>query len=123
MNIFENLFTPPSPEKIQAIEAEKAKLKAERDMQDALADALANAMLESDMPEHRKAGIRLVMKAKKVRKALNEIVNTYADPKSVEEREKKLYPVLQEAYEFLDQIESSMNEFINSHPLPVDTRD
>lgn len=123
MNIFENLFTPPSPEKTQAIEAEKAKLKAKRDMQDALADALANAMLESDMPEHRKAGVRLVMKAKKVRKALNEIVTTYAVPKSDEEREKQLYPVLQEAYELLDQIESSMNEFINSHPLPVDTRD
>lgn len=123
MNIFENLFTPPSPEKTQAIEAEKAKLKAERDMQDAFADALANAMLESNMPEHRKAGVRLVMKAKKVRKALNEIVNTYADPKLDEEREKQLYPVLQEAYELLDQIESSMNEFINSHPLPVDTRD
>lgn len=114
---------PPSPEKTQAIEAEKAKLKAKRDMQDALADALANAMLESDMPEHRKAGVRLVMKAKKVRKALNEIVTTYAVPKSDEEREKQLYPVLQEAYELLDQIESSMNEFINSHPLPVDTRD
>ena len=114
---------PPSPEKTQAIEAEKAKLKAERDMQDAFADALANAMLESDMPEHRKAGVRLLMKAKKVRKALNEIVNTYAVPKSDEEREKQLYPVLQEAYDFLEHIESSMNEFINSHPLPVDTRD
>lgn len=114
---------PPPPEKTQALEAEKAKLKVKQEMQDAITDALASAMLESDMPEHSKAGIRLVMKAKKVRKALNQVVNTYASPSKDEEREKALCPVRQEAYEFLEHIESSMNEFINSHPLPVDTRD
>ena len=120
MDLFENLFTPPSPEKTQAIEAEKAKLRAKQDMQDALADALASAMLESDMPEHRKAGIRLIMKSKKVGKALNEIVSTYADPHLDEEKEKAVYPVRQEVINFLDQLEESINEFISSHPLPAE---
>lgn len=113
---------PPSPEKTQALEAEKAKLKAKQEMQDALTNALVTAMLKSDMPEHKKAGVRLVMKAKTVRNQLNEIVK-YANPKMDEEKEKAIYPVRQEAYDFLEHIESEMTEFINSHPLPVDTRD
>lgn len=122
MDLFERLFTPPSPEKTQALEAEKVKLKAKQEMQDALTNALVTAMLESDMPEHKKAGVRLVMKAKTVRNQLNEIVE-YANPKMDEEKEKAIYPVRQEAYDFLEHIESEMTEFINSHPLPVDTRD
>lgn len=97
-------------------------MKAEREIKDALTDALVSAMLESDMPEHKKAGVRLVMKAKKVRNQLNEIVN-FADPKLDEEKEKEIYPVRQEAYDFLEHIESEITEFINSHPLPVDTQD
>lgn len=80
-------------------------------------------MLESDMPEHRKAGIRLAMKSKKVRKAITEIVSIYADPHLDEEKEKAAYPVRQEVINFLDQLEESINEFISSHPLSVDTRD
>lgn len=119
MDLFESLFTPPSPEKTQALEAEKARLKAKQEMEDALADMLANVMLESDTPEHRKAGVRVVMKSKKVRKALVEVVSTYADPSMDEEREKALCPIRQEVYDFLDQIEGAIKEFINSHPLPV----
>lgn len=120
MDLFEQLFTPPSPEKTQTLEAEKAKLKAKQEIQDALTDALASAMLESGMPEHRKAGIRLAMKSKKVRKALIEIVSTYADPHLDEEKEKAVYPVRQEVINFLDQLEESINEFISSHPLPAE---
>ena len=120
MNLFENLFTPPSEEKKQALEAEKAKLKAEHDMQDALADALAKAMLESNLPEHRKVGVRLVMKAKKARNSLNSLVHTYANPNLNEEKEKEIYPAAQEACDFIDHLESELKDFLSSHPLPVE---
>ena len=98
-------------------------MKAESDAHSLFADMLANAMLESDMPDFKKASIRLLMKAKKVSNQINDIVDTYADPVKDEEKDKAMHPVREEAYKLLERLESEITEFVNSHPLPVDTRD
>lgn len=92
-------------------------------MRSAFADMIANVMLESDMPDFKKASIRLLMKAKKVSNQINDIVDTYADPVKDEEKDKAMYPVREEAYKLLERFESEITEFVNSHPLPVDTQD
>lgn len=121
--MFESLFTPPPAEAKQKLEAKKAKLEAKRDMQSAFADMLAYAMLESDMPEHKKVCIRILMKAKKVSHQINEIVDTYAKQFEDEETVKTLYPVREEMCNFLERLENLINEFTTLHPLPVDTQD
>lgn len=121
--MFENLFTPPTAEAKQELEVKKAKKKAESDVRSEFADMLANAMLESDIPDFKKEGIRLMMKAKKVFAQINEIVDTYADPVKDEDKEKAVYPVRKEVIHFLDCLEIEIAEFIALHPLPVDTRD
>lgn len=103
--------------------ADRSQLKAELELKNSLADMLANAMLESDMPEHKKVGVRLVQQAKAVRKQLNEIVTVYAAPNQDEEKDKAMHLVRKEVYDFLEHIESEMTEFISTHPLPVDTQD
>lgn len=123
MSLFDNLFTPPAAETKQELEAKKAKVKAENDIRSAFADMLANAMLESDMPDHKKAGIRLLMKAKKVSAQINNIVDTYADPVKNEDKEKVIYSARVKMCDFLDRLETEIAEFTTLHPLPVDTRD
>lgn len=81
---------------------------------------LAEAMLKSDMPEYRKAGVRLVMKSKAVKKQLNEIVTTYADPSMGDNKEKAMLPTRVDACNLLSRIENEIKEFISSHPLPVE---
>lgn len=119
--MFENLFTPPAKAK-QGFEANEAQI----DLKTAFVNMLANAMLESDMPEYKKIGIRVTMKAKAISDQISEIMDNYADPDKDgkdENKEKTNCPVRQEVYDFLSHIENEIKEFINSHPLPADTRD
>jgi len=116
MSLLDSLLTPPVEE----------HRKVQGDIKMALADMIAKSLLDSDMPEHRKIGIRVLMKAKSISTQMSEIMDIYANPDKDgkdENKEKVNYPVRQEVYDLLERIEVEISEFINSHPLPVDTRD
>lgn len=125
MSLLDSLLTPSLSLSLSAGAQRKTQSDIKQsEIRKALANIFAEAMLESDMPEHRKIGVRVLMKAKSISEQMSEIMDVYADPDKDgkdENKEKANYPVRQEINDFLERLEVEISEFINSHPLPTDT--
>lgn len=93
-------------------------------MQESLINILANKMLKSDMPEFKKANVRLLLAARSVIGKVNEIMDDYASPeleKTVSDE--TLYPARIEMCNFLQSVELEIDEFVKRHPSPAKTQD
>lgn len=96
------LFTPP-------VKDDMNKRKVQHEAESMFIDMLGEAMLNSDMPEEKKIGVRVLLEMKKVKDKLANKLEVLCDPEQAETAE--LYEKRKEALELLQKIHAEVESF------------
>lgn len=97
-----SLFTPP-------VKDDMNKRKAQHEAESMFIDMLGEAMLNSDMPEEKKIGVRVLLEMKKIKDKLANKLEVLCDPEQAETEE--LYAKRKEALELLQKIHTEVEGF------------
>ena len=97
-----SLFTPPVNEDMK-------ERKARHEAESMLVDLLGEAMLNSDMPEEQKMGVRVMLEMKKVKEGLAKKLEALCSPE--QELTAELYAKRKEALELLQRINAEVEGF------------
>ena len=97
-----SLFTPP-------VKDDMNKRKVQHEAESMFIDMLGEAMLNSDMPEEKKIGVRVLLEMKKVKDKLADKLEVLCDPEQAETEE--LYAKRKEALELLQKIHTEVEGF------------
>ncbi len=97
--------------------ADKAK---EAETLSSVADMLADLMLEADVPEEQKIGIRIIKAGKNVGQDIKAVIKRYADPTLPESPE--LFETCKQVLEYLGLVALGLKQFIETTPLPNENK-
>ena len=88
-----------------------------------LADFLMDGILNGEMPEEHKIGVRIMQAHRQLKALLEDNFDKFAQPIPPTEEGnalcKELYPVRKAYFEYLQLVKANLESFLKSNPAPV----
>lgn len=86
-------------------------------------EMLGSVMLESDLPEAHKIGLRIMLETKRLTDKIERAFLAFAEPVRDEEKTEALFPARKEVYGYLQLVSAGIDTFLETHPAPVNEGD
>lgn len=94
---------------------DKARIAAEAS--NVFADMLADLLIEADVPEEQKIGVRICKQAHQIHKAVSDIVERFADSERCGDAA-EAFETRKQVLEYLSLVEVGLKQFMETIKLP-----
>lgn len=82
------------------------------------ADMLADMLLDADMPEDQKIGVRICKQVRKIHTAVDALMERFAEPTPGKDAEN--YETRKQVLEYLALVEVGLTQFMETNNLPIE---